>query len=1019
MKRIKVSLLTLCTSLVSLALWSCAEEIESVKQVHSNLSFEVKHVEDVIKHVPTIGKKELQQMRLPATAIDLDKLTVKGSDNELMLSEMTTPRMPVDVQELSSRARFQEGINDIFNVWAFSSASSSPDILNKVKVSNVGTLMEGATWNPQNHNETARFTALYPAQENNYVVHSDYDNKVPSVTFTVNNDVTKQSELMWAISNYQYGSNENQEGQQVVPLTFYHALTAIRFKVGDKMSPGATLLSVKFKGIYSKGDFYPNQVNLSEQDYNSGWSNLSGNEGNQGVFAIENLNVPMGSREGDIILGKPDGSDEYTFLMIPQTLPQGAAVEIIVRKQKRDNQWENVKYTVDLSGKKWIAGTVKTYNITEQDDPYDYHFVQVRTTINAQGNQLAPDDNVIIGFESWRVSKEFGTIEYLPVEKAEYRSATNTDYADWLSYNIYGERKNIVNMSVNPIYVVDALEYARNLFSSEPYKGKQFYGSNPEDYYNLAINGSANSYIVNGPGLYMIPLVYGNCLSEFNVLPSYNKTSTENKDRVHKDSFNPYGDSSGYMYINAEGEIIKEGEPVTNRKGTFYPNLYVAHKTNDKDNVTVEVVSMDGKNDLKVKELFKETEDSQFSGIYAVGFSVNNEIESPGNYLLQVKRGTQLLWQYHIWVTPKMKVFNFANYNDYVSDQTKNLFSLGNNIHDPQHTYIVRKNDPIDDMSFWYGEYPLGWVPTSGKVIKNREDIAPTSIRFRQANKGGKSSPDNLLTVWLVPAYSRDLKGYAPQYISGSPWPYLDNRMQEKYGAPVSDFNTEFRITDKFNIQQILSSGSQIAYLCNNVHNENWFKNSPVRNSFLWDASEGTRQTSSDVVGTLYQIPSIKSIYDPTPPTYHAVREPEAGFITVYTTHNNPAGRGTDMFGTSHTSLRTLTDLRYDVDGTTPEEFSRTFPKGGSFYAPAYHYYSNGSSVTLNNEYLSFAMSWYPVEEASMDHPYSQKGFAAVSYYDATKGHWNINRSKLVDLGCRTGIMPLMKWRLYNRDFRP
>lgn len=1008
MKKVNIYGLLFCAAVSTATLWSCAEDVDTVvSPENSNVMFSVDHVENVLEKVPVVTAKELQKMNLPATAIGAEALQTKEGHTDILISEVTTPRMPIDAQTLSSRAVFREGVNEMFKVWGFSQNSNRPDIMNGNRVSNVGTLMDGASWNPTGGNAMARFTAIYPGNAEGLTVQSNYDERAPKISFKVHNDVTKQSELMWAVKDYTYDNNA-QRGTQVVPLLFYHALTAVRFKVGRYMPAGATLLSVKFKGVYSKGDYSPIQAHNASNSGN-GWSNLSGNNGAEGEFALENLSIPLGQREGDIILGKPDGSDAYTFLMIPQTLPSGAALELVIRKQTSRNTWENVQYTVDLSGKKWVAGTVKTYNITEPDDPYEYTFARRSAAVNANDNQLAPGTNAIIAYDSYRVDKITREIEYLPIYVADMETQTDPEYRDWLYTNMEGPHQNVANIMLNPSYVYDVTEFAKDKLKNAPYKGILFpnNSNSPEEYYNLAANGSANSYIITSKGSYVIPLVYGNSLKKSGAFASHGVSASQ-------DEVNPsaYTIDGAYPFIDGLGNQIGSANVM---RGNIAEGVYL------KDVALVDVVGLDNNSpSVRINGLLTGTQlgySELGNRIMAVSFKVT--AEEAKNVLLQAKNSAgDIIWQYHLWISPEPIVGNRTypkKYKRNSGDKMSIMPSASGEgaIFDENVKYQI-----IDKyMQAAFGEVPLGWIGTSGLVLRDREHLAPTKLKFRQERRLEDRRADNEEEIWLIPSYSYDLQGYAPQYLSGLPWPYLNSALVSTYktGDPYG-LTDSYESVETFDLQTVLKSGSKKLYLSDKRNNPNWFPDRSLKSINYWDA----RPNSARVEFVKVDDRIIKTVYDPTPQGFHAPNEPEAVYVNMASVINTPSITQDKMFGINYISP-------YYLKNTSAANVNHVL-KGTVFYMPTYNIGQGGIPVNkadnLNaTTYADFivipnmAMGVYKRSDTYMR---MQNGNARFMAYRENRKQWtyayidvsNIldTQFQVADLGYRTGVLPLLKY---------
>lgn len=126
---------------------------------------------------------------------------------------------------------------------------------------------------------------------------------------------------------------------QAVPLTFRHALTAVRFVCGDDMRPGTirriTLKEVCTSGVYDLGA--------------AQWSSVD----NPSAF-VQELDTPT---EGTADV--PLTTGPQTFMMLPQTLPAGAKIEILFNDGTEDHL-----LTASIGGTLWPMGKTVTYRIS-------------------------------------------------------------------------------------------------------------------------------------------------------------------------------------------------------------------------------------------------------------------------------------------------------------------------------------------------------------------------------------------------------------------------------------------------------------------------------------------------------------------------------------------------------------------------------------------------------------------------------------------------------------------------------
>lgn len=159
--------------------------------------------------------------------------------------------------------------------------------------------------------------------------------------------VADQKDVVVAVTSDMPG-NSNTE----VPLGFRHICSAIRFEFGSEMQPG-TIKRVALKNVKYAGSY----------DMASDTWTL-----NDGVASFkQDLELVTTGNEADCSnLTTPDS----TFMMVPQTLPDGAEVEVVfvdgVTGQKRE-------LTVSIAGSRWPQGMTVTYKLSITPE-YDLEF---------------------------------------------------------------------------------------------------------------------------------------------------------------------------------------------------------------------------------------------------------------------------------------------------------------------------------------------------------------------------------------------------------------------------------------------------------------------------------------------------------------------------------------------------------------------------------------------------------------------------------------------------------------------
>ncbi len=428
-------------------------------------------------------------------------------------------------------------------------------------------------------------------------LYTENDGTITISDFSVNTDVSRQEDLLATIPMADAEGSHN----QTLALTFKHILTAIDVKASDPLK--RTITSISFSGIATRGKFTLNGETPS-------WTPLESN-----VTEIS-CNVPkedgvLGANEKYVI------SDENgtTFLMIPQKL-DGATIHVTF-----DN---GDTLSASLSGSEWLFGKRVTYVISDAG---------IEGVIETNTNQI--EFTYEGGIEQFNVKSYMeseGTRIAVPWT-AEFVRQDGTainpedlDYPHWLS--------NLTTGGNGSIDVAeDASVESQQQLLSNSYntwlQGRDEIGCDIEPH-DLSKNEegeryTANCYIVNNPGTYSFPLVYGNAIRENNDDPStYTSSSNES--------------STGVL-----GRFI-------NHTGSGITSPWIA-ENNGCTPVRAGLVWQDAKNLIAPESIKLRGTSAQE---YNIVFSVAKETIQEGNAVIAVYGGSEdntVLWSWHIWVT--------------------------------------------------------------------------------------------------------------------------------------------------------------------------------------------------------------------------------------------------------------------------------------------------------------------------------------------------------------------------------
>ena len=246
------------------------------------------------------------------------------------------------------------------------------------KIGNNWTMDNTYYWPGANH--TLQFYAWAPADA--ITAPSSPENL--TFEYTVPEEATAQQDLVVA--------NESRDGdfKQAVSLGFKHICTAVKFVVGEQMQEG-TIKSVSLEGVKYKGSYNmtTGQWSLTDVTYSFTQTLKKGMDG--------------GETEGSEIT-----ATEGTFMMLPQTLPDGAKVKV----EFSDNvAGKERTLEASIAGSDWPMGKTLTYkltitpdynmSITCERDKVDAHVDIEEITIEADGAWVLSSDVDWLTFTDW------------------------------------------------------------------------------------------------------------------------------------------------------------------------------------------------------------------------------------------------------------------------------------------------------------------------------------------------------------------------------------------------------------------------------------------------------------------------------------------------------------------------------------------------------------------------------------------------------------------------------------------
>lgn len=288
-------------------------------------------------------------------AIVSDGINVSGFEGEQALTRAT----PVG----------KDNFYDKFHVLAYWSKNGTPvdQFYMNTNASNTGAIWSTEQiyyWPGADH--SFQFYAWAPTDAGGLTTPSSPQEE--SLAYTVPEAAADQKDIVVATTNEIQGDNN-----AAVPLTFKHICTAVRFAVGSQMQPGS-IKSVALKGVTNAGTY----------DMTAGTWTLD-NTATKDFSQTLDKETTGTEANGDAIT-TPEG----TFMMLPQTLPAGATVEVVFVNANNEDR----TLTASIGNTVWTMGTTVTYklsitpeyemSIDVPTDAQDAHYITFPITVNVK-----------------------------------------------------------------------------------------------------------------------------------------------------------------------------------------------------------------------------------------------------------------------------------------------------------------------------------------------------------------------------------------------------------------------------------------------------------------------------------------------------------------------------------------------------------------------------------------------------------------------------------------------------------
>ena len=412
-----------------------------------------------------------------------------------------------------------------------------------------------------------------------------YDSEVCSDDFVVAVDVESSSST--------YSNTLPGDYKQPVKLHFYHALSAITFTADAEIED--EIESITIEGVRTIG-----KHTFGDEE----WT----------FYASDGTEYTKGSLS--FPLKKSSDAEQFPKMVIPQSL-KDAVVKVKFSTGK--------ELTASLKSKCWRMGKCITYHISDKKE-YNEWIVDGLddfTTSWMGGDTISSITSYIIQHSIHEGTDEVGT-KIVPVPW----TATVSSSDSWIQINTVSGSGSVdaedFKITLGKQTSTYSNEHNDKLRNTAPVSG----------IYDLSTNGgttsrsTANCYLVNALGQYMLPLVFGNAI-----------TNGEKKENAY------YIPTSNINGVNSQSKL--ERFKGYDRTGITTPYIYELHNgsSNYKDVVTDATLCwQDGENLVTNVRL-----DSEKKNLL---FDINKSTIQQGNAVVAVRDSQKrIMWSWHIWVT--------------------------------------------------------------------------------------------------------------------------------------------------------------------------------------------------------------------------------------------------------------------------------------------------------------------------------------------------------------------------------
>lgn len=588
-RNFKFALMAGFVGLASFVVTSCTdnETVKETQKVEDGISFAVSDIQNINEpslpktKAPSVYETTFTPLEGDAQGLELVETTVEGV-NPVYIPAATRAL----VTDMSNFAT----INKNFAIFATKEGSTAANYLYNEQVKVDGTMVNPVKWK-KSESSKLKFFAVHPAKDGSNPMVTTTSGTNPVVNYSPETDAKKHIDVLVANTE---AFNYDDYVSQKIPIRFSHATTAVYFKVGSDLSYNQKVKKIEIRNVLGSGTY-----DIATKTWTPSTTKKN--------FALE---FDSGDEFPTNISNKVMNDGDGVFFMVPQDIPADADVKITFLSGK------SVVAKIGGNGKKWVAGTTRTYSISNSKDELDREFhitaKAAKTTFNYD------ETNAPFTVTSYSKSLKPGSIEKpepWTITKYEF-SADGTTWTEGKPSMVAAMSSESGNGGTSAEARVMTLANDFHDYKAEREAALQAAPEATGTVDLSKVNGpqeTANCYVVSASGKYSFPMVYGNAIKN----GATNASSYTSSYPASEHIFNKFW---GASEINSPYITGANGAKVL---WTSTPDI-------------VSDVTINGSN---------------------VEFKVNKDKMKEASVIIGVTNNTlgahNVLWSWHIWITSK------------------------------------------------------------------------------------------------------------------------------------------------------------------------------------------------------------------------------------------------------------------------------------------------------------------------------------------------------------------------------